>query len=48
MNVGNLVATLYRGDKDMPNSMIPLPEQFLEITPIYFEMALEAHHLYTE
>ena len=32
----------------MPNGTIRLPEQFLEITPVYFEMALEAHHLYSE
>ncbi len=42
------VVTLYRGDKDVPNGMITLPERVLEVMPVYFEMALEAHHLCTE
>ncbi len=42
------VVTLNRGDKDMPTSTIPLPEPFLKITPVYFKMALEVHHLYAE
>jgi putative transposase len=41
------VVTLYRGDKDVSNGTIPLPERLLEITAVYFEMALEGHHLYT-
>src|SRR5712691_2300121 len=39
------VVTLYRGDKDVPNGTIPLPEWPLEMLPVYFKMALEAHHL---
>ncbi len=34
----NLVVTLYRGDKDIPNGTILLPEGFLRSLPIYLEM----------
>ena len=42
------VVTLYRGDKDVSNGTIPFPEQLLEITAVYFEVALEGHHLSRE